>query len=94
MIVSKSDLSARVIAVQSPDWLLQTGQRIQALDYELHAAIRTIGKGEMRPDHIPAFMNASGKRDELMAQVISYLAEQSKRSKYHSSPESTAKPEG
>jgi hypothetical protein len=93
MIVSKSELSARLIAVQSPDWLLQTGQQIQALDYELHAAIRTIGKGEMRPDHIPAFMNASGRRDELMARVITYLADQSKRPEYHNLADGTAKPE-
>lgn len=90
-VVNKSEISARLIAVQSPDWLLQAGQQIQALDYELHAAIRTIGKGEMRPDHIPAFMDASGKRDELMARVISYLAEQSKRSEYRLGAEGTAK---
>ena len=92
MIVSKSELSGRLIAIQNPDWLLQTGQQIQALDYELHAAIRTIGRGEMRPDHLPAFMNASGRRDELMARVISYLAEQSKRFDYLGA-ERRAKPE-
>lgn len=91
MIVGKSQLSARVIAVQGPAWLLQTAQQIQALDYELHATIRTIGRGEMRPDHIPAFINASGRRDELMARVINYLAEQSKRPEYQLGAERTAK---
>jgi hypothetical protein len=80
ILVSKSNLLPRLIAVQSPDWLLQTGQQIQALDNELHAAIRIIGRGEMRPDHIPAFMNASMKRDRLMARVINYLIEQHKDS--------------
>lgn len=47
----------------------------------------------MRPNHIPAFMHASGKRDELMARVINYLAEQSKRSEPHAGAETRAKPE-
>jgi hypothetical protein len=84
---SKSELSPRLFTAQSPDWLLQIGQQIQVIDYELHAAIRILGKGEMKPEHIPAFMKACVKRDRLMARVISYLREQSP------SPPETAKPE-
>jgi hypothetical protein len=59
-----------------PDWLLHTAQQIQVIDYELHAAIRIIGKGQMQPEHVPAFMAACVKRDRLMARILTYLAEQ------------------
>lgn len=93
IMVSKSESSPRLIAAQSPDWLLQVAQQIQVIDYELHAAIRIIGRGEMRPEHIPAFMNACVERDRLMARVISYLAEQRKQSGYNAVAGRTAKPE-
>jgi hypothetical protein len=70
----------RLLPSQSPDWLLQTAQQIQLIDYELHAAIRVIGKGEMRPDHIPAFLDACVKRDRLMARITRHLARQLKQS--------------
>jgi hypothetical protein len=70
----------RLVTSQSPDWLLQTAQQIQLIDYELHAAIRDITKGEMQPDHIPAFMDACVKRDRLMARITRHLARQLKQS--------------
>jgi hypothetical protein len=66
------------MAAQTPDWLLQTAQQIQVIDYELHAAIRIITKGEMEPDHILAFMGACVRRDRLMARIVTYLADQGK----------------
>jgi hypothetical protein len=87
---SKSESSPRLVTAQSPDWLLQIGQRIQVIDYELHAAIRIITKGEMSPEHIPAFMKACKERDRLMARVMSYLADQREQSKSQSE---TAKPQ-
>jgi hypothetical protein len=77
--VDKSD-SARLITAQSPDWLLQTAQQIQVIDYELHASIRNITRGEMRRDQVPAFMSACVTRDRLMARVIDYIAAQRKQS--------------
>jgi len=78
-----------------PHWLQQTGQQIQVTDYELHAAIRIISKGEMDPEHIPAFMDACIKRDRLMARVMTYLAELHRRTAYHlmAGERETASPE-
>jgi len=81
--VAKSASSPRLIPIQVPHWLQQTGQQIQVTDYELHAAIRIISKGEMDPEHIPAFMDACIKRDRLMARVMTYLAELHRRTAYH-----------
>ena len=61
-----------------PDWLLQTAQQIRVLDYELHAAIRIISKGEMQEVDISAFKEACSKRDALMARILSHLAENGK----------------
>jgi hypothetical protein len=80
--VSKSESLPRLIPAQTPDWLLQTAQQIQVIDYELHAAIRIISKGQMQPEHMPAFMDAAAKRDRLMARIFTYLAEQRKQSTY------------
>jgi hypothetical protein len=76
--VSKSESSPRLTTAPAPDWLLQTAQQIQVIDYELHAAIRIISKGEMQAEHIPAFRNACVERDRLMARILTHLAEQSK----------------
>jgi len=78
--LNKSESSPRFLPAQTPDWLLQTAQQIQVIDYELHAAIRLIGKGEMPLDHVPAFMSACVKRDRLMARILTYLAEQGTQS--------------
>jgi hypothetical protein len=67
------------MAAQTADWLLQTAQQIQVIDYELHAAIRIISKGEMQPEHIPAFMEACEERERLMARILSHLADQRKQ---------------
>jgi hypothetical protein len=80
--VSKSDSLQRLISVQTPDWLLQAAQQIQVIDYELHAAIRIISKGQMEPEHVPTFMDACVKRDRLMARILTFLADQHKESVY------------
>jgi hypothetical protein len=67
------------MAAQTPDWILQAGQQIQVIDYELHAAIRIISRGEMKPEHVLAFMEACMKRDRLMARVVSYVASRRKQ---------------
>jgi dihydroorotase-like cyclic amidohydrolase len=79
----KPEASPSFVSAQTPAWLLQTAQQIQAIDYELHATLRIISKGQMNPDHIPAFMEASTKRDRLMARLFSYLAAQRKQSAAH-----------
>jgi hypothetical protein len=73
--MAKSETSSRLVTAQTPDWLLETAQQIQVIDYELHAAIRIIGKGEMRPEHIPAFFEACVRRDRLMARILTHLEE-------------------
>jgi dihydroorotase-like cyclic amidohydrolase len=78
--LNKSESSLHLKPAQTADWLLQTAQQIQVIDYELHAAIRIISKGQMLPEHLPAFMSACVKRDRLMARIMSYLAEQGKQS--------------
>jgi hypothetical protein len=55
--------------------LRQMMQEIQVADYELHAAFRIIANHEMSSEHIAAFMNASIKRDRMMAHIFSYVAE-------------------
>lgn len=70
------------MAAPMPDWLLQTAHQIRVIDYELHAAIRIIIKGEMQPEHITAFVKACEKRDELMARILSHLADQRESSSY------------
>jgi len=92
MDLSKPDSLPRYIAAQTPDWLLQTARQIQVIDYELHAAIRIITKGEMRPEHIPAFMGACAQRDRLMARILSYVAEQRKQSTFRSPAARSEKP--
>lgn len=80
--MTKAESLPRFIPAQVPEWLLQAVQQIQVIDYELHAAMRIISKGEMAPEHVPAFMDACVKRDRLMAQIISYMAQQHKQSAY------------
>jgi dihydroorotase-like cyclic amidohydrolase len=82
-LVNKSESLPRLVTTPAPDWLLQTAQQIQVIDYELHASIRTISRGEMTPDQVPAFMDACIRRDRLMARVINYVAEQRKQSAHH-----------
>ena len=77
---SEPGSSPRLLPRQTPGWLLETAQQIQLIDYELHAAIKIITKGEMQPDHIPAFMDACAKRDRLMARITRHLARQLKES--------------
>ena len=62
--------------------MLQTVQQIQVMDYELHAALRIISKGQMPPGELPVFMDACVKRDRLMARIMSYLADQRKQAAY------------
>jgi hypothetical protein len=50
-------------------------QEIQVADYELHAAMRILANAELDSEHIVAFMDASIRRDRMMARVLSYLAE-------------------
>lgn len=57
-------------------------QQIQVTDYELHAAFRFIANDEMNGEHIAAFMDVCLKRDRLMAQVFSYVAELGKQRAY------------
>jgi hypothetical protein len=90
--LNKPESSPRLSPAQAPDWVLQTAQQIQALDYELHAAIRIISKGQMQPEHVPAFMSACVKRDRLMARIFTYLAEQTKRTAYHEIAARNGKP--
>jgi hypothetical protein len=64
---------------QTPELLLAV-QQIQVLDYELHAALRLIGKGQMSPEHASIFMEVSARRDRLMARVFTHLVMQRKES--------------
>ena len=90
--LSKSESSQRFQPVQTPDWLLQATQQIQVIDYELHAAIRIIAKGQMEPDHIAAFMGACVKRDRLMARILTYLADQRAQSVHQAIAARNGKP--
>ncbi|HJU11989.1 MAG TPA: hypothetical protein VJ728_13985 [Candidatus Binataceae bacterium] len=84
-MASKSESSPRFLSSQVPEWVLQTAQQIQVIDYELHAAIRIISRGEMQPEHVPAFMDACTKRERLMARLISHVAELGKPAEYQAS---------
>jgi anthranilate phosphoribosyltransferase len=66
----------------APEGLRRLMQQIQVVDYELHAAFRVIARGEMQPEHIAAFMDASVTRDRMMARVLSYVAEMHKQAAY------------
>jgi hypothetical protein len=59
----------------APADLRQIMQEIQVADYALHAAFRIIANDEMSSEHIAAFMDASIRRDRMMAHVFSYVAE-------------------
>jgi hypothetical protein len=61
--------------LRTPNWLREIRQQIQALDLELHAALRILAEGEMDPDHMTAFLGAIVQRDRMMARVVSYTAE-------------------
>ena len=91
-ILSKAESLPRLIPTQTPEWLFQTAQQIQVIDYELHAAIRIIAKGQMDPENVPAFMSVCVKRDRLMARVLTYLAEQGRQSAYQSIAARIGKP--
>ena len=53
-------------------WLTELRQGIQALDYELHAALRILAASGMDSEHMAALLAASARRDDLMALVIAY----------------------
>jgi hypothetical protein len=57
------------------EWLRHVSQQIQTFDYELHASLRILVKGEMESEQMLAFMDASVKRERMMAGVLSYVAE-------------------
>jgi hypothetical protein len=57
-------------------------QEIQVADYELHASFRIIANGEMESEHIAAFMDASLRRDRMMADVFAYMAKLRKQRAY------------
>ena len=61
--------------LRTPNWLREVRQQIQALDLELHAALRILAEGEMDPEHMTAFLGAAVQRDRMMARVVSYIAE-------------------
>jgi len=56
------------------EWLRRVSQQIQVLDYELHASLRILVNGEMESEQMLAFMEASVKRERMMAHVLSYVA--------------------
>jgi hypothetical protein len=60
--------------VGAPNWLSETRQQIQVLDYELHASLRSLAAGDMDSEHMTAFMGATARRDRMMARVVSYIA--------------------
>ena len=66
----------------APEGLRRVMQEIQVADYELHAAFRIIAQGRMHSEHIAAFMDASLRRDRMMAQVFSHVAEMRKQNAY------------
>jgi hypothetical protein len=66
----------------APDGLRRVMQEIQVADYELHATFRIIAAGEIDSEHITAFMDASLRRDRMMAQVFSFVAELGKQRAY------------
>jgi hypothetical protein len=72
--MAKTESLPRLKAAQVPNWLLQTSQQIQVLDYELHAAMRILRRGEMNRDDIAAFKDVCEKRDRLMARIIRHLS--------------------
>jgi hypothetical protein len=80
------------MAAPTPEWLLQTAQQIQAIDYELHAAIRIITRGQMQAEDIPVFVDACVKRDRLMSRLLKYLSEEHKQSTYHTVIATNSKP--
>jgi hypothetical protein len=59
----------------APSELRRVLQQIRVADYELHATFRFIAEGEIDSEHIAAFMDASVRRDQMMAYVFSYVAE-------------------
>jgi hypothetical protein len=59
-------------------WLRYVSQQIQVLDYQLHTALRIFASGKIDSEHAAAFMQASAKRDRLMASVFSCLVEEHK----------------
>lgn len=62
--------------------LSQVIEQIQVLDYELHASLRILAKGEMESEHMTAFMQATAQRDLMMSRVVSYVAKlRSRRAK-------------
>jgi hypothetical protein len=66
----------------APEGLRRLMQDIQVADYELHAAFRVIARGEMQQEHVAAFMDASVRRDRMMARVFSYVAGMHKQNAY------------
>jgi hypothetical protein len=62
--------------------LRQIMQDIQVTDYELHASFRILANGELDSEHIAAFMDASIRRDRMMARVFSHVAEMRKQRAY------------
>ncbi len=76
--LNKLQSSPRFVAAQMPDWLLQSAQQIQVIDYELHASLRTMTRGQMRLQDIPVFLDACIQRERLMAKILTYLAERRK----------------
>jgi hypothetical protein len=63
----------------APEGLRRIMQEIQVADYELHASFRIIANSELESEHISAFMAAAIRRDRMIAQVFSYVAEQHKQ---------------
>ncbi|MBV8361451.1 MAG: hypothetical protein JO189_26475 [Deltaproteobacteria bacterium] len=66
----------------APTSLRQIMQEIQVADYALHAAFRIIANGEMSSEHVAAFLDASVRRDRMMAKIFSYVAELRKQKAY------------
>ena len=66
----------------TPTDLRQIMKEIQVADYVLHAAFRHIANDEISSEHIAAFMDASIRRDRMMAHVFSYVAELRKQKSY------------
>ena len=57
-------------------------QEIQVVDYELQASFMIIAGGELDSEFISAFMDASLRRDRMIARLYSQIAAQHQKKAY------------
>ena len=82
MAAESSREPARDGALMTTRELRRLMQEIQVADYELHASFRIIADAELDSEFISAFLDASLRRDRMMARVFSQLAAQYQKKAY------------